>query len=309
MTIISTSTAETKRYRILHLSDPHLARRGIDEDGTAAATALDQILHDARFVPGIDAIVVSGDIADDGSSEGCAAVLRRIGAFARERGVPHIYCTGNHDSREAFADVFGTGHCGPDGGDVGELANNVGAERAAVSDVSGLRVITLDSLVPGSVHGFISDAQLGWLRSLLARPAAAGSIVVLHHPPIALESSALMKSVNLRNADRLADVLSGSDVQAVLCGHFHLQLSGLLSGIPVWVGPAVVTRIDLTAPPHLERAVMGAGATIVDLGGPFSPMFHTLQARDPRAGTQVYLVDAMSGDDVAQEDPAGSGLS
>ncbi|MCW3844537.1 hypothetical protein ONA70_31095 [Micromonospora yasonensis] len=37
---------------------------------------------------------------------------------------------------------------------------------------------------------------------------------------------------------------------------------------------------------------------VVDLGGPGSPMFHTLQARDPRAGRQVYLVDAVSGVDV-----------
>jgi hypothetical protein len=71
----------------------------------------------------------------------------------------------------------------------------------------------------------------------------------------------------------------------------------------VWVTPGVVTRIDLTAPPHLERAVKGAGATVVDLAGPYSPMFHTLQARDPEAGTQVYLVEAMSGEDVDQEVP------
>jgi 3',5'-cyclic AMP phosphodiesterase CpdA len=197
--------------------------------------------------------------------------------------------------------VLGTGHRGPGGGDVGRPAADVGSERAAVSEVSDLRIITLDSLVPGAVHGVVSEAQLAWLSSLLARPAAAGSIVVLHHPPIAPGLSALMRSVNLRNADRLADVLSGSDVRAVLCGHFHLQLSGFLSGVPVWVGPAVVTRIDLTAPPHLERAVTGAGATVVDLGGPSAPMFHTVHARDPHAGTQVYLVDAESGTDVADE--------
>jgi Icc protein len=133
---------------------------------------------------------------------------------------------------------------------------------------------------------------------VLSRPAPAGSVVVLHHPPIALPSSELMPRVNLRNAARLAETLAGGDVQAVLCGHFHLQLSGGLAGIPVWVTPGVVTRIDLTAPPHLERAVLGAGATVVDLGGPFSPMFHTVHARDPRAGTQVYLVDARSGADV-----------
>ena len=54
---------------------------------------------------------------------------------ARERGIPHIYCTGNHDSREAFAAVLGTGHRGPDGRDVGRPAAGVGAERAAVSEV------------------------------------------------------------------------------------------------------------------------------------------------------------------------------
>ncbi|MEU4620294.1 hypothetical protein AB0G04_10000 [Actinoplanes sp. NPDC023801] len=123
--------------------------------------------------------------------------------------------------------------------------------------------------------------------------------MVLHHPPVALPSSELMPLVNLRNAEQLAVALAGSDVRAVLCGHFHLQLSGTLAGIPVWVTPGVVTRIDLTAPPHLERAVRGAGATIVDLGGPFSPMFHTVHARDAQAGSQVYLVDALSGADVS----------
>jgi Icc protein len=289
--------SEKKTHRILHLSDPHLTATGADEDGVDAVASLDRILHDVRFVPGIDAVVVSGDLADDGSAEGCAAVLERVGAFARERGVPHVYCTGNHDARDAFTEVFGTGHLGPDGRDTGRA----GPETAAVSEVAGLRVITLDSLVPGVVHGEVGEAQLAWLSELLRHPAPAGSVVVLHHPPIALPSSELMPLVNLRNAGRLAETLAGSDVQAILCGHFHLQLSGTLAGIPVWVAPGVITRIDLTAPPRLERAVLGAGATIVDLGGPFSPMFHTVQARDPRAGTQVYLVDALSGADVPDE--------
>lgn len=35
----------------------------------------------------------------------------------------------------------------------------------------------------------------------------------------------------------------------------------------------------------------GAAATVVDLGGPHSPLFHVLHARDPHAGEQVYLAD------------------
>ncbi|BEL04663.1 metallophosphoesterase [Actinoplanes sichuanensis] len=285
-------------HRILHLSDPHVTGSGFDEDGVDAAGALDRILHDARFVPDLDLVLVTGDIADDGSAEGCAAVLRRVGAFARERGIPHVYTTGNHDAREPFAKVFGSAHLGPDGADLG----SPGPQRAAVSAVSGLRIITLDSLVPGSVHGFVDEEQLAWLGGLLERPAPAGSVVALHHPPIVTGASPSMARVNLQNGERLAEVLAGSDVRAVLCGHYHSQLSGFLSGIPVWVTPGVVTRIDLTAPPHLVRGVLGAGATVVDLGGPFSPVFHTLHARDPRAGEQVYLVDTGSGRDVSAEE-------
>lgn len=53
------------------------------------------------------------------------------------------------------------------------------------------------------------------------------------------------------------------------------------------------------------RAVKGASATVIDLGGPFSPAFHVIHARDPEAGEQVYLVDPSSSwEPVEAEDPA-----
>jgi 3',5'-cyclic-AMP phosphodiesterase len=290
-----------QRHRILHLSDTHVTGSGFDEDGVDAAAALDRMLHDVRHLTDIDLIVVSGDIADDGSEAGCQAVLDRVGRFAAERGVPHVYTTGNHDDRTAFAAVLGSGHLGPEGADVGRLATAVDGERAAVSHLAGLRVITLDSLIPGSVEGTISEAQLGWLRAELAEPALAGSIVVFHHPPVFWDRSPWMPSIALQNPEALGAVLTGTDVRLVLCGHLHLQLSGLLSGVPVSVTPGVVTRLDMTAPPHLVRGVKGAGASVVDLGGPYSPTIHTFHARDPEVGEQVYVVDPLSWTVVAEE--------
>lgn len=289
------------QYRVLHLSDTHLTGRGVDEDGVHSTTALERMLYDARHVPGIDVIVVSGDVADDGSTGGYSAARERIGAFAAARAIPHVYCTGNHDDRRAFAATLGTGHRGPDGSDVGLLADRSMGERAAVSNVGGLRVITLDSLVPGEVHGLIGDAQLRWLREVLSEPAPDGSVLVLHHPPVFVDSAEHMAPAGLQNAEHLAGALRGGDVRVVLCGHFHAQLMGTLAGVPVWVTPGVVTRMDLTTPGDLVRAVEGSGATVVDLGGPFSPTFHLLHARDPRAGTPVYLLDAKSGADVENE--------
>ncbi len=196
------------------------------------------------------------------------------------------------------------GHMSDEGvldGDEGVLDGQV-SERAAVSQVRGLRVITLDSLVPGSVHGQVSTAQLDWLRSVLATPAPDGSVVVLHHPPISL-SAPTMQAMVLQNPDELGQVIAGSDVRVVLCGHLHAQLSGFLYGVPVWSTTGIVTRLDLTAPGHLVRAVHGSGASVIDLGGPFSPLFHTLHARDPRAGELVYLADGSAWEEVEGEEP------
>ena len=287
--------------RILHLSDTHVTGSGHDMDGVDAVAALERILLDARHVPDLDLIVVSGDIADDGSAAGCEAVLERVGAFAARRGVPHVYSTGNHDRRAAFRKVLGSGHVDPDGADRGTLLDAEADLCAAVSHVGDLRVVTLDSLVPGEVHGHLDPRQLSRLSELLSSPAPDGTVVVFHHPPIRLGALPHVAAVGLREVSPLEEVVRGTDVRAILTGHLHFQASGFLAGIPVWVTPGIVTRIDTTAPPTLARGVLGAGATVVELPAGAPPTFHVLTARDPRAGHQVYLYDVNTGADVARE--------
>lgn len=277
-------------HRILHLSDTHATASGFEASGVNAAAALDQILRDGRHLPGLDLVVVSGDIADDGSAEGCVLVRDRVAQFAAGRGIPHVYTTGNHDRRPGFTAALGSGHRAGNA-DVGVLLDGLDGERAAVSMVRGLRVITLDSLVPGSGHGVVSRAQLGALRRILRDPAPAGTVLALHHPPVYTSSGPWTAGAGLRNRDELAAAIEGTDVAAVLCGHFHLQLTGRLAGAAVWATPGVVNRFDLTAPPHAVRAVHGASATVVEVGGPFSPSFHLVHARDPQVGEEVYVVD------------------
>lgn len=286
--------------RILHLSDTHMSSSGTDMDGVDAIAALDRLLLDARHVPDIDLVIVSGDIADDGSAAGCRAVLERVGAFAAQRGVPHIYCTGNHDVRISFREVLGSGHLNPDGTDRGELLDSTEDLCAAVSHLSGVRIITLDSLVPGHTHGILGRSQLTKLSEVLAEPAKNGTVLVFHHPPLHLKAMPYVARVVLQNIADLDQVVRGTDVTVILTGHLHLQANGFLAGIPVWVTPGIVTRIDATSPPDLVRGVLGAAATIVDLEDPTGPTFHTINARDPRAGEEVYLYDAATGEDASE---------
>jgi 3',5'-cyclic AMP phosphodiesterase CpdA len=278
--------------RILHISDIHIGPYDAPNSrGINARESLRRMLTDLAAVPDVDAVVVSGDVADDGSPEAYTAARDMVREFARRKRAPVIFCTGNHDERGAFAKVLGSGHLDADGDDLAvAVADSPEGERAAASIIGGRRFITLDSLVPGKVYGRVGARQLDWLRAVLAVPAPRGSVVVLHHPPITLDVE-IQQALGLQNAAELADAVRGTDVRLILCGHFHLQLFGHLASIPVWVTAGVLSRIDLTAPPGTERAVRGASATLVDLDGPHAPLFHVLHARDPRAGETVYELD------------------
>ncbi|MGW0581243.1 metallophosphoesterase family protein [Streptomyces sp. NPDC002920] len=271
--------------RILHLSDTHIERADEpDSRGVNATDSLRLMLGELRHLRDVDAVVVTGDLADDGSVEAYATVRGLVGDFARPLDAPVFYTTGNHDERSAFAKVLGSGH--PDA-----VAEFPGEERSAVSTVGGWRLVTLDSLVPGKVYGGLGAGQLEWLRGVLSAPAEHGTVLAFHHPPISHPLSATQQVFGLRDPGELAAVIRGSDVRVLLTGHFHLQLCGFLAEVPVWVTPGVVNRIDLTTAPGTERAVRGASASLVELGGGSGPLFHTFHARDPRAHETVYQLD------------------
>jgi Icc protein len=279
--------------RILHLSDTHIERTDApNRHGVNATDSLRLMLAQLRHQRGVDAIVVTGDLANDGAVEAYTTVRELVTAFALPLDAPVFCTTGNHDEREAFGKVLGSGHLTAGGIERAEaVIESAAGERAAVSTVDGWRFVTLDSLVPGKVHGWLGAEQLAWLRGVLATSAPKGTVLALHHPPIALDVET-QRVFGLRNPSALAEAIRGTDVRVVLAGHFHLQLSGLLEATPVWVTPGVVNRIDLTTPPGTERAVRGASASLVELGdGSAGPMFHTFHARDPRAHETVYEID------------------
>lgn len=280
--------------RILHLSDVHAGVDGSDGFGVDALAGLEEVLSAAQSLTDLGLVVVSGDISDDGSEGGLEAVRDRVTEFATARKIPQIYCMGNHDLRNAFEAVLGHGHHDATGR---PIAQGCGPRPgiAAVSEHDGLRVITLDSVVPSEVHGDLDAPQLEWLAEVLDTPSPRGSLVVLHHPPFVPEGSDFFRRAALRAPQDLADVLEGRDVRAVLCGHFHAPSVSVVAGVPTVVAPAVVWQIDSTAPPDLVRGVSGPGAGVVDLSG-VSPMFQFLAVAGPGVGRPLFEVDAGTGE-------------
>lgn len=273
-------------WKLLHLSDLHLKDHGVAGEGDADGSLV-RVL-DACAHLSIAAVVVTGDIADDGSDAAYHRALDVIGAFARDRGAFLMFAPGNHDRRDAFARVLGSGHFDPAGAECGEPGPE--GLKCASTVVNGLRVVTLDSLVPGKWFGRLGGRQLDWLRGLLQREPSVPTVLGLHHPPITLDVE-IQRRVRLEDREALAAVLAGSPVVAVLSGHFHQQIAGSLAGVPTWVTAGVVSRIDhLAGPAGLETALIGGSAALVDLSDRTCPLFATITAQDPRLGERAYQV-------------------
>jgi 3',5'-cyclic AMP phosphodiesterase CpdA len=234
-------------HTILHLSDTHLVAAGeklhdvVDPDAHLALM-LDGLVRSGTRP---EAIVFTGDLTDTGLPDAYGRLRAMVEPAAAAVGAEVIWVMGNHDERAAFR-----------AGLLGE-AGTAPVDR--VHDVNGLRVVVLDSTVPGQDHGEIDDAQLDWLADVLAAPAPHGTLLALHHPPVPTPLG-LLALVELRDQHRLADVVRGTDVRGILGGHLHYSTASTFAGVPVSVASALCYTQDLQVRYPALRGQDGAQA-------------------------------------------------
>ncbi|MDO5663563.1 MAG: hypothetical protein Q4G40_12770, partial [Brachybacterium sp.] len=144
---------------------------------------------------------------------------------------------------------------------------------------SGGRVVVLDSSVPGAGYGHLEDAQLDWLRGVLAEPAPGGAedggagrgtVLAIHHPPL-VAATPMLRALDLDGLDALAEVLEGSDVRIVLSGHYHHSFDGSIGAVPVHVVPGITNVVDPLAAGREERSLALSGASLIEIN-PESPL-------------------------------------
>ncbi len=237
-------------YLLVQISDIHLTGSGWLPPGVRPR---DNLLSGLRLVEASGlrpaAFLLTGDLADAGEGA-CYDDLAGIFAETAQRtGASVIYVPGNHDDRDTFRRHLhgGAGH-GP-------------LNQTHWRD--GLRIIALDSTVPGESYGELDDQTLGYLRSGIETAAPDGTVVVLHHPPVPSPIQP-MSRIRLRNPERLRDAIVGSDVRLIVCGHNHHAALGTLGTVPVWVSPAASYRADITSTQEFQ-AVPGAAFSRIDL--------------------------------------------
>ncbi|WP_203581259.1 phosphodiesterase [Microbacterium hibisci] len=234
---------------LLHLSDTHLRAPATPHlfdsvDGAARLAEALEAIEASGVRP--DAVVFTGDLVDLGEPAAYAELRALVEPVAERLGARVLWVMGNHDERGAFRASL-----------LDEASDARPIDR--VDELDGLRVITLDTSVPGRHHGEVGDEQLAWLAEVLATPAPLGSILAMHHPPVP-SVLPLAASVELHDQSRLAAVLRGSDVRAIIAGHLHYSTFATFAGIPVSVASSTCYAQDLTVPVGGTRPQDGAQA-------------------------------------------------
>lgn len=248
--------------RILHLSDTHFAgdggrHYGVVDTAQHLRRALSHVAH-LTF----DLVVISGDVSQDGSEASYRQVRDAVTPWALARGARTVFAMGNHDVREAFRAVLGDGQ--PDADERSLPGIDLDRPVASVVDQDGWRVVVLDSSVPGAGYGSLGTDQRTFLKETLAAPAAHGTLVVLHHPPLPAQTELLgALSLDEGGGRELLEIVRGTDVRLILAGHYHMPIIEIVGGVPVTVAPGVTNLSRAFADPTEESAIDGFGGAVV----------------------------------------------
>jgi 3',5'-cyclic AMP phosphodiesterase CpdA len=220
----------TRPLVVVQLSDLHI---GAEWGGPDPAQTLAEVVERVKVI-GLrpDAVLVTGDLTEHAAAPEYEFVRDTVGGL----GAPALVLPGNHDERGAIRAAFGL---------PGEGSEPV--QHAA--EVGGLRLLLLDTIVPGEEGGAFDVDRRGWLAEELSAAPATPTLIAMHHPPIAIGIPAF-DEIGLPEADRRAFgdlVAAHPQVKRIVAGHIHRPIAGEVGGRSVLVAPSTYmqTRLDL----------------------------------------------------------------
>ena len=188
------------------MSDLHLTKDGCPIWETNTMEHFNRSIDVIRGMKDIDAIVVTGDISNDGSEWTYKYADRLFSSL----GIPTFCCPGNHDSLKVMLEEYNPSFFKV-------------LPQSCIID--GWNLILLNSVIQddedpnqNKARGFLSEASLNYMIQKLEE--GFPSIIALHHPH--LEPGGWLNRKLLDNRDDFNKIISLYDnVKLVIYGHIH----------------------------------------------------------------------------------------
>nr|WP_294527896.1 phosphodiesterase [uncultured Rhodopila sp.] len=223
---------------ICQMTDLHVRPRGVACNRVSETNMLTERACRvvATFKPRPDVLLITGDLTECGMPaeyDNLADILKRTIP------IPIYVIPGNHDRRDNLR---------------GRLAHLplVAADPDYVQYVIEeypVRLVMLDTVVPGEAHGALSDAQLEWLDRTLGAQPSKPTLVAMHHPPFAT-GIPHMDGIALLQPERFRAVIARHlQVERIICGHHHRPIVGRCAHAIVSISPSVAHQVELSFDP------------------------------------------------------------
>lgn len=216
---------------VVQLTDLHVRPMGVAayrvaETNMLTARALRAV---STLRPAPDAVIITGDLTDCGLLEEYALLRDLLALHLR---VPVHVIPGNHDRREALM-------AGLPGVQAAE-----GFVQYAVEDLP-LRLLMLDTVVPGAGHGELCERRLDWLDRTLAQQPGKPTLIGMHHPPFQCGIAHMDRIALYRPEAFAAVVVRHPQVRRIVCGHHHRPVFTLLGSAVASICPSVAHQVEL----------------------------------------------------------------
>ena len=211
-----------------HIVEPggSMADRVDPADGLRRAITLINALD-----PQPDLVLATGDLVNDGTAAQYDHLLSLLGQLL----APLLAIPGNHDDRTEMRHRFAQL---PAGGPLDPID--------FVVDDHELRLICLDTTIPGRHDGRLTADQIAWLDDQLAADGERPTLIVQHHPPFPSGLPQMDRECGFVGAELEAGVLRRyGNVEAVLCGHLHRSIHRRFGGTVASSCPSTAVQLAL----------------------------------------------------------------
>jgi len=218
---------------IAQITDCHIVEAGeLLNDRVDTATMLSEaVAHINHMAPRPDVVVATGDLVNTGTPAEYAV----LAPIVSKLDVPLLVIPGNHDDRTLLRDTFNSQL--PAGGPTDRIDY--------VVDTWPLRLVGLDTTIPGDNSGLFSADQMMWLDEALGAKPDRPTLIFQHHPPF-VTGIAWMDAVGLAGRELEAELLARHpQVCGVVCGHIHRNIHTTIAHTAVSTSPSTGAQVAL----------------------------------------------------------------
>ena len=223
---------------IAQITDLHVQADGDRAYGVVDTNPLVEraIAHLNTLNPQPDVVVATGDLVHRGQLR----EYQQLRTILTELRHPIYLLPGNHDHRATLKAVFA---------DHAYLPTQT-EHLSYVIESYPVRMIMLDTVIPGEGGGLIDSERLSWLEAQLVAAPKTPTIIFMHHPPF-LTGIAMMDQIGLQGGEALAElIVHHSQIERVSCGHLHRTIYRRWAGTVASTQPSLAHQVALDLQPE-----------------------------------------------------------